>query len=109
MPSGARPFDRGTERGRRLRVEIGGELRGARSNRGLRLGDVSDAVGTSVPTASRIERGVMEHVDVMLLARMCAVVGLDLTIRAYPGGDPIDCWGSSRRCCTRQWGGPPKF
>ena len=31
----------------------------------------------------------MEHVDVMLVARMCAVVGLDLSVKAYPGGEPI--------------------
>lgn len=38
---------------------------------------------------SRLERGLLEHVDVMLLARMCAVVGLDLSIKAFPGGQPI--------------------
>src|SRR3954465_1289028 len=89
MPSGSRPFDRGTDRGRRLRFQVGTELRAARANRSLRLRDVCDAVGISVATGSRIERGLMEHVDVMLLARMCAVVGLDLSLRAYPGGDPI--------------------
>jgi hypothetical protein len=31
----------------------------------------------------------MDHVDAMLLARMCAVVGLELSVKAYPGGDPI--------------------
>jgi hypothetical protein len=31
----------------------------------------------------------MEHVDLMLLARTCAVVGMDLSVKAFPGGEPI--------------------
>ena len=82
-------MDRGTERGRRLRVLIGGEIRAARVDRNLTLREVCQAVGVSTATGSRLERGVLEHVDVMLLARMCAVVGLDLSVKAYPGGEPI--------------------
>ena len=84
-----RPVDRGTERGRRLRTAAGGEVRNARLNRGLSLAEVGAAVGVSASTQSRLERGVLEHVDVMLLARTCAVVGLDLTLKTYPGGEPI--------------------
>jgi transcriptional regulator with XRE-family HTH domain len=84
-----RPVDRGTERGRRARVSIGADIRGARINRNLTLREVARAVGVSPSTGSRLERGVLEHVDVMLLARMCAVVGLDLSVKAYPGGEPI--------------------
>lgn len=43
----------------------------------------------SASTGSRLERGLLEHVDVMLLAKFCAVVGLDLSIKAFPGGQPI--------------------
>lgn len=84
-----RPIDRGTERGRRLRAAIGAEIRGARLDRNLTLDAVCGAAGVSASTGSRLERGVLEHVDVMLLARMCAVVGLELSIKAYPGGQPI--------------------
>ena len=84
-----RPIDRGTERGRRLRTSIGLEARQARVGRNLTLARVCGAVGVSTSTGSRLERGLLEHVDVMLLARFCAVVGLDLSIRAYPGGQPI--------------------
>jgi transcriptional regulator with XRE-family HTH domain len=89
MTTRCRPVDRGTERGRRLRATIGDEIRNARVNRDLTLGAVCDAVGVSASTGSRLERGLLEHVDVMLLARMCSVVGLDLSIKTYPGGQPI--------------------
>lgn len=89
MGTRQRPFDRGTERGRRLRLSAGNEVRIARQDRGLTLAEVGAAVGASASTLSRLERGVLEHVDVMLLARACAVVGLDLSMRTYPGGEPI--------------------
>ena len=37
----------------------------------------------------RIERGLVPEVSVRQLARIGAVVGLDVRTRAYPGGDPI--------------------
>lgn len=70
-------------------MSIGAEIRGARVNRNLTLQEVGQAVDVSAATASRLERGVLEHIDVMLLARMCAVVGLELSVKAYPGGEPI--------------------
>jgi transcriptional regulator with XRE-family HTH domain len=72
-----------------VRIAIGDEIRAARLDRDLSLREVCLAVGVSVSTGSRLERGVLEHVDVMLLARMCAVVGLDMSVKAYPGGEPI--------------------
>jgi transcriptional regulator with XRE-family HTH domain len=89
VPTRSRPIDRGTERGRRLRISIGAEIRVARIDRDLTLDAVCSAVGVSASTGSRLERGLLEHVDVMLLARMCAVVGLELSMKAYPGGQPI--------------------
>lgn len=84
-----RQVDRGTERGRRLRLDVGTEIRNARIDRNLSLREVCQSVGVSIATGSRLERGILEHVDVMLLARMSAVVGLDLAIKVYPGGEPI--------------------
>jgi hypothetical protein len=37
----------------------------------------------------RIERGLVPEVSVRQLARIGAVVGLDVRTRAYPGGDPV--------------------
>jgi len=89
MTTRSRPVDRGTERGRRLRAVVGAEIRAARVNRDLTLRTVCDAIGVSASTGSRLERGLLEHVDVMLLARLCSVVGLDLSIKTYAGGQPI--------------------
>ncbi len=38
---------------------------------------------------SRIERGLNARVTLFDLARLHAVVGLDLSVRSYPGGQPI--------------------
>lgn len=37
----------------------------------------------------RIERGLVPEVSVRQIARIGAVVGLDVRTRAYPGGDPV--------------------
>lgn len=89
MGTRERPVDRGTLRGRRLRVAVGADIRAARLDHGLTLAHVGAAVGVSGSTQSRLERGVLEHVDLVLLARTCAVVGLDLSVKTYPGGSPI--------------------
>jgi transcriptional regulator with XRE-family HTH domain len=54
-----------------MSVQIGSEFRATRANHGLRLRDICEAVGLSVSMGSWVERGVIGHVDVMLLAR-CA-------------------------------------
>lgn len=43
----------------------------------------------SVSELSRIERALVPGVGVVTAARLCAVVGLDLSAKAYPGGTPI--------------------
>ncbi len=38
---------------------------------------------------SRLERGMVRHVDLAALDRVMATVGLELRLRAYPAGPPI--------------------
>jgi hypothetical protein len=38
---------------------------------------------------SRIERGRFRMVPVVELSRLCAILGLELSVRVYPGGQPI--------------------
>jgi transcriptional regulator with XRE-family HTH domain len=64
---------------------IGPEIRTARVSRGLTIADVAAAVGLSPSQVSRIERVIHPNVTVVQLARVGAVVGLDVRIRAYPG------------------------
>lgn len=84
-----RPIDRGTARGRRSDIDIGREARSARLDRGLTLEEVGRATTLSASAVSRVERGLAPAVSLLQLSRLCAVVGLDLSVRAYPGGQPI--------------------
>jgi transcriptional regulator with XRE-family HTH domain len=58
-------------------------------DRGLGLHDVGRAVGLSATHVSRIERGRTPRVPLLVLARLLAVVGLELSGRAYPAGQPV--------------------
>jgi len=84
-----RRIDRGADTSRRLRTAIGAEIRIARRGCGLALRDVAGVVGCSPATLSRLERGLMVNVSVDLLARVAATVGLDLSVRVFPGGQPL--------------------
>jgi transcriptional regulator with XRE-family HTH domain len=80
---------RGTRRGRRLLLALGDEIRASRIAAGLTLAEVAGAVAISGAELSRIERGLAPWLDVLIASRICAVVGLELSVRAYPGGDPL--------------------
>ena len=80
---------RGTRRGRRLLADLGEEIRAARRASGLSLAECATAAGISGAELSRIERGLAPWLDVLTASRVCAVVGLDLSVRAFPGGNPV--------------------
>lgn len=56
---------------------------------GVSLATVARATGISASALSRIERGAATSVSLDHLARIGAVVGLDVRVRAYPAGDPV--------------------
>jgi transcriptional regulator with XRE-family HTH domain len=68
---------------------LGREVREARRALGLRQVDVARAAGVSASWISRIERGLAPDVSLILLGVVLAVVGLDLSVRAFPGGAPL--------------------
>jgi transcriptional regulator with XRE-family HTH domain len=72
-----------------MRLRLGEEIRMARLAAGLTLVQVAAAIGISESEASRIERGKAPWVDLSTLARVAAVIGLDLWLRTYPGGEPL--------------------
>lgn len=72
-----------------MHLRVGEELRMARMAAGLTLVQVGRALGISRSESSRIERGEAHWVDLATLNRFAAVVGLDLWVRTYPGGEPI--------------------
>ena len=71
-----------------MRQDITAELRSARLAAGVSQTLVATAVGLSRSQLSRIERG-MAPLDVDVLIRAFAVVGMELSVRAYPAGEPI--------------------
>jgi transcriptional regulator with XRE-family HTH domain len=89
MPAKERAADRGTRFARRDLTAIGSDFRNARIGAGLTLEEVGRAVGVSAWQVGRIERARHEAVTAVQLAKIGAVVGLDVRIRAYPGPDPI--------------------
>lgn len=80
---------RARRRGQESLIALGREVREARLNHDLSQAVAAGSVGMSASTWSRIERGTAGGLSLMDLARALAVVGLDLHVRAYPGGQPL--------------------
>lgn len=85
MATRQRAADRGNEAGLRALQSITREIRQARRGAGLSLDAVASEVRLSAAQLSRIERMQIRAVSLVALARICAVVGLDLAVRTYPG------------------------
>ncbi len=75
---------------------MGRELREARRSAGLRQADVAAAAGISTSWVSRVERGLADEIGLRRLSIMLAIVGLDLSVRAYPGAQPLRDEGHRR-------------
>ncbi|MGD0122218.1 MAG: helix-turn-helix transcriptional regulator [Candidatus Limnocylindrales bacterium] len=89
MGSKKRAVDNGTERARSIVTDLAGELRRAREQHGLSQAVVGRAAGVSASQVSRIERAQSKRLSIHHIARLLAVVGLELSARAYPAGPPV--------------------
>jgi transcriptional regulator with XRE-family HTH domain len=89
VPDRERAADRGSRLARRDLVTVGVDLRTARITSGKTLREVGTAVGMSYSNVGRIERAALPSATVTQLARIGAVVGLDIRVRAYPGPNPL--------------------
>ena len=87
---------RGSADARRQRQESGRELRRAREDRCLSTRDVGRALGWSHTKILRVEHAESPDVPLLTLNQMAAVVGLDLSLKSYPGGQPLRDAGHSR-------------
>lgn len=76
----------GNRAARTILSDVGRELRIARLGAGLTQTQVGRASGLSGSYVSLIERARADGVSLVRLARIASVVGLDLSVRAYPGG-----------------------
>jgi len=89
MTTRERAADRGSRLARTDLQTIGRDLRTARLMAGLTLRTVGRAVGMSYSQVGRVERGVLPSASLRQLARIGAVVGLDVRVRTYPGPGPL--------------------
>lgn len=88
MSTASRRFDEATRRGGRALLDLGGEIRRAREAAGLSQERVALAGQVSHTLVSRIEHGD-PGVPFLHLVRVAAAVGLDVSLRAFPGPDPV--------------------
>jgi transcriptional regulator with XRE-family HTH domain len=89
MPATDRLFDRGTRLGDRRLRDLGEEYRDKRMELGLSQLSVARAARIPRSTYSRIERAKRPSLTVVVASRVAAVLGLDLVLRTYPGGEPL--------------------
>jgi transcriptional regulator with XRE-family HTH domain len=89
MGSRERAIDTASKRGHATIDELLRELHDARVDRGLSGSTVAAAVGLSRAQYSRLERGLTADLSIIQASRVLAAVGLRLSARAYPDGEPL--------------------
>ncbi|HEV2006238.1 MAG TPA: helix-turn-helix transcriptional regulator [Candidatus Limnocylindrales bacterium] len=73
----------------RILRSVGDDFREARVAAGLSQQSVADAAQLSRAHYSRIERGQIAKLSLLEAARIANVLGLDLSVRLYPGAEPV--------------------
>ncbi|CAN5567795.1 hypothetical protein BH23CHL8_BH23CHL8_01360 [soil metagenome] len=89
MPIREGPRERGRHEATAQCARIGRELREARRAAGISQELVAKASATSQSRISRTERGTGRGLTVESLSVHCAVLGLRLSVKAYPHGSPV--------------------
>jgi transcriptional regulator with XRE-family HTH domain len=89
MPSQVRRREQARARGRAATAQLLAELRAARLDRNLSGRLVADALGITTGQYSRLERGLTRGLTVEQATVALDAVGLDLSVRAYPGRSPL--------------------
>ncbi len=89
MATRSSPATRAGERARQSLREAVGQIRAARRAAGLSQRVVAAAVGCSRQLIAHLEAGRIEDPGSVFLARVGAVVGLDVRLRAFPGGSAM--------------------
>jgi transcriptional regulator with XRE-family HTH domain len=89
VSSRERRTDIGSARGREATRLVLRELRQGRLDRNLSGAVVGHAAGLSGAHYSRVERGLVQGLTIEQASILLAAVGLDLSVRVYPGGEPL--------------------
>ena len=88
MATATRALAEGTRRAQRHMLDLGESFLEQRIALGLSQAHVAAAVGMKRVKFGRIERGHLAA-TILELDRIAAVLGLELSVRAYPGGVPV--------------------
>lgn len=83
------PVELARARGQALADSVLGELRHGRMDRDLSEAEVGKALGISASQYSRIERGLTGGLSIERASVLLAAVGLELSVRVFPSGQPI--------------------
>lgn len=89
MATKSRPLDLGDARAQASIGRLVADAKQARVGAGLSQQSVAGAMRISPGQYSRIERGLSPDLSLRTASRLCAVLGLDLSVRVFPVGDPI--------------------
>jgi transcriptional regulator with XRE-family HTH domain len=89
MPVTDRRLDRGSRRADRSLREFAAELRRQRHASGLSQRAVAGAAHIDRARYSRIEGARIPKLGIAEASRLAAVLGLDLVVRCYPGGERL--------------------
>ena len=89
MGAAVRATARGMQLGERFLRETGTSLRETRIGLGLSQAFVATAAGISRIRYGRAEAGRLPSLTILEFARIAAVLGLDPSLRLYPGGSPV--------------------
>jgi transcriptional regulator with XRE-family HTH domain len=73
----------------RIRRLVGDEIRSPRVEAGVSQDHLARAAGVSKAEVSRVERAIAPWLTIDELCRLAAPLGLDVSIRLYPGGPRI--------------------
>ena len=88
------------EEGRRLastiRLRIGTEIRTARRAAGASQAAAAGEAGMSRSQYGRVERGELILLSIEQACRAASAVGLDLSVKTFPNGDPVRDAGQLR-------------
>ena len=85
MPAAEGPHERARRRAAKLLAQLGQDIRDARLMTGTGQAAVARAARVSTSTISRIESAKLEHLSVREAIVVADAVGLDLSIKSYPG------------------------
>jgi transcriptional regulator with XRE-family HTH domain len=97
MATADRALARGRRRGARSLQGLADEFREQRIGLGLSQLAVAAAAGISRTRYTRIEAGRIGNLSIVDASVIASVLGLDLAVRAYAGGDPLRDGGQARK------------